>query len=278
MTSGLSLQERQKQLQELYLLLGRQVNSYYKARHMGSNTSVSSELAGELFRSMEYTLEFAEGEAQDLTQALEKGQAVLSQLHKEALELFRLVEASSPAWQGECRWDTIRSLSRYLQGYDLHHLAHREPEVIYYPMPVAVPESMRGIQRAQFYLRMLWIENQIMAAFSDDALEPFWSVFCQNDRGVSENQCWQLLIQAAGRRMLGKDLSILLTTSEDQALLSRIDPDFSALAEDLMSVLHISDPKCLPYISRVLEQLQPRMRETQKNGWICNIFLSENRV
>lgn len=52
----LSPEEQQRVMNQMYLLMGKQVQSYHKHRHMGSNSSVSVELAQELMESIEYTI------------------------------------------------------------------------------------------------------------------------------------------------------------------------------------------------------------------------------
>ena len=41
----LSPEEQQKIMEQMYLLMGKQVQSYHKHRHMGNNSSVPVELA-----------------------------------------------------------------------------------------------------------------------------------------------------------------------------------------------------------------------------------------
>jgi len=50
----LSQEEQQRVMNQMYLLMAKQVQSYHKHRHMGNNSSVPVELAQELMESIEY--------------------------------------------------------------------------------------------------------------------------------------------------------------------------------------------------------------------------------
>ena len=52
----LSPEEQQRIMEQMYLLMGKQVQSYHKHRHMGNNSSVPVELAQDLMESIEYTI------------------------------------------------------------------------------------------------------------------------------------------------------------------------------------------------------------------------------
>lgn len=282
LTHGLSPQEQARQRNRLYLLMGSQAANYHKARHMGHNTSISSELARELLASILYTLDQAGGLSAnpDPALGLEKGQAILTKKKERAVQLFRLAEATVPPWQGECRWDTLQSLRKYLETYDLQHLAHRAPEILFYPLPM--PDAATGIDCALYLLEMLWLENRIMDAFPEALTEPFWSVFCQNDRGLSENQCQQLLVNGVGKYLLGDTRSALIFYPEERdALLfglssiSRKDlPGFlTAASHGLLNELGILDSQTGAYAAQTTDQLCPRLAGAIDNRDLSGIYL-----
>lgn len=210
LTRPLSQQEQQRLLIKLYSLLENQVKSYHKSRHMGQNSSVPTELAQELMASVEYTLGLAGGAQPnaDLEKMLQTGQKILEEKLEKARNTLHLVRTTAPDWQTQCRWEAIAYLDRYLQTYDHRHLAHRSPEGLFYPICVPVPERLQGLDQAQFYLNVLWEENQIMAAFADSALESLWArlpVDCLN-------QCEQIICNVVGKKMLRDDLRELTFT------------------------------------------------------------------
>jgi hypothetical protein len=103
--SPLSPEEQQKLLGQMYLLMGKQVESYHKHRRMGSNTSISQELARELMESLEYTLNLAGGPGGDLEKTLRLGREILANKTQQAKKLLALVHATAPDWQTVCRWE-----------------------------------------------------------------------------------------------------------------------------------------------------------------------------
>ncbi len=259
-------EEQLRQMRQLYLLMGKQVKSYHKAHHMGENTSVPVELAQELMESVVYTLTQAGGAERypDLSAALERGQEILQGKHRQAVELLRLVNASQPAWQGEARWETIGALTRYLDGYDPLHLAHRAPEQKIYP--VTLPEELTGIDCALYILRLLCVENEIMDAFPQRAVEEFWDIFCQNDRGFTENQCQRLILNGAGKWLLCKELSSLVfQCSQREALKRRFDGEELALvrlelenaAEEMAAYLGLGERYLLDYVKNAIGSWLP---------------------
>jgi hypothetical protein len=209
----LSPEQQQKLLGQMYLLMAKQVKSYHKYRRMGDNSSVPVELARELMESVEYTVNLVGGASahQSLEDALRMGQKVLESRTEQARSLFSLVEATAPKWQTECRWDALQYLGHYLAGYDFLHMAHKGPEALFYPILISPPEGIQGIDSCLFYLNILWIENQIMASFSDEALEQLWRSLPAD----TLNQCEQLLVNALGKAMLGADLEKLTFEPEE---------------------------------------------------------------
>ena len=210
---ALSPEEQKHRMGQLVGLMEHQVKGYHRAHHLGENTSVSLELAQELMASLEYTMEqaggmFAQGELADI---LALGQQMLEEKQTKARQMLTLVTATAPAWQTECRWEAVKCLERYLKRYDCRYLAHRIPEDLFYPVLVAPPEGIRGMDYALFYLQILWIENQIMASFSEEALAQLW------DRLPVDtlNQCEQVLMNALGKILSGLPTEPLVFTPED---------------------------------------------------------------
>ena len=86
----LSPEEQQRVMNQMYLLMGKQVQSYHKHRHMGNNSSVSVELAQELMESIEYTIGLVGGvyAHRNIGEALVLGQEILeSRLSKAKITL-----------------------------------------------------------------------------------------------------------------------------------------------------------------------------------------------
>lgn len=254
----LSPEQQQKTLVQIYLLMDKQVKSYHKNRHMGVNSSVPLELAQELMESLEYTCNQAGGmySHPDVETAFHLGQEILEAKWQKAKKLLELVNATAPGWQTECRWEALRYLRRYLEQYDHRHLAHQGPDGLYYPILIAQPEEIRGIDSCLFYLNVLWVENQIVAGISEDALEAFW------DRlpAATLNQCEPLLLNCMGKALLSSGISQLLLKPEEHLRLSVLsmqvtEESLYEAAKRLCRWLSITDEDAKAYVRAVIPQL-----------------------
>ena len=212
----LSPEEQQRIMEQMYLLMGKQVQSYHKHRHMGNNSSVPVELAQELMESIEYTIGLIGGvyAHRNIGEALVLGQEVLESKLSKAKSMLELVNGTAPQWQTECRWEALRYLRHYLEQYDYLHLAHKGPDDLFYPILISPPEGIKGIDSCLFYLTILWIENQIMAGVPEDSLEQFW------DRlpAATLNQCEHLLINGIGKALLRTGIDPLVFETEEHML------------------------------------------------------------
>lgn len=258
----LSPEQQQKVLGQLYLLMDRQVKSYHKYRHMGVNSSVPMELAQELMESIEFTANQVGGiyGHPNLEETLILGQEILQNKSEQAKAMLELVSATTPRWQTECRWEALRYLRRYLEQYDYRHLAHRGPDGLFYPILTAPPEGIRGIDSCLFHLRILWIENQIMAGFPEEILEAFW------DRlpTATLNQCEPLLLNGIAKALLGRNIATLLLSPEEHVAVSVLlthatEEILHAAAQRLYQWLMLTDEDAKAYVHAAISQLLCRM-------------------
>lgn len=255
----------------LYARLGEQVKSYHRHYHMGDNTSVSTETARELLESMVYTLNQTPGGT------LEDGQQLLANRLTLAKEQHRLVQATAPDWESQCRWDTIAALGRFLERYDHLHFAHRSPEDLDYPLLISVPEGFLGLDCAVFYLNCLWYENQILQAMGDSA-RGCWENRIPDYWGIPLNLCEQPLIQLLGRSLLGLDLSGSGLSAADRAALVLLLHDFSkemlhAQTLTLCGKLALTDQNAVSYACTVVDSLYPRLAAALSTDDLTHIFL-----
>ena len=272
----LSPEEQQKIMEQMYLLMGKQVQSYHKHRHMGNNSSVSVELAQELMESIEYTIGFVGGvyAHRNIEEALVLGQEILESRLSKAKSMLELVNGTAPQWQTECRWEALRYLRHYLEQYDYLHLAHKGPDDLFYPILISLPEGIRGIDSCLFYLNILWIENQIMAGVPDDALEQFW------DRlpAATLNQCEHLLINGIGKALLGTGIDPLVFETEEYmqiivAMMSATEEKLRDAAKLLCQWLSLKDENAYMYVEAVVPQLTMWIGDNIRGGNIENIFV-----
>ena len=272
----LSPEQQQKLMGQMYVLMGKQVQSYHQHRHMGNNSSVSMELAQELMESMEYTMNQSGGlyANPNAEIALRLGQQILEEKVNKARNLLELVLATAPDWQTECRWETLRYLRHYLDTYDHLHLAHRGPDELYYPILISTPEGTQGIDTCLFYLNILWIENQIMAAIPEAVLDSFW------DRlpAGTQNQCEHILINGMGRALIGVDSASLTFEPEQQmklmiAMLTATEEKLKEASNSLCNQLNLTDRSARRYVQAIVPMLSMWTGSNLANCNIGNIFL-----
>ena len=272
----LSPEEQQKIMEQMYLLMGKQVQSYHKHRHMGNNSSVPVELAEELMESIEYTINQVGGvyAHRNLEEALRLGQEILEDRLKKAKSMLVLVNSTAPHWQTECRWEAFRYLAHYLERYDHLHLAHKGPDDLFYPILISPPEGIQGIDSCLFYLNILWIENQIMASVPDNALEEFWNRLPVD----ALNQCEHLLINGIGKALLGTGIDPLVFKTEEHmqlivALMRATEERLKDAAKLLCQWLNLKGENAQMYVEAVVPQLTMWIGDNIHNGNLDNIFL-----
>ena len=268
--------EQQRVMNQMYVLCGKQVQSYHKHRHMGSNSSVPVELAQELMESIEYTLGLAGGvySHANLEDALLLGQGILESRLNKAKTMLEIVNGTAPRWQTECRWEALCYLRHYLEHYDHLHLAHKGPEDLFYPILISPPDGIQGIDNCQFYLNILWIENQIMAGFPDDVLEQLWDRLPVG----TLNQCEHLLINGIGKALLGTGIDSLVFEQEEHmqliiTLMTASEERLESAAKILCQWLNLKGEHACMYVEAVIPQLAVWIGENVRNGNMDNLFL-----
>jgi len=257
-----SPEEQQRIMEQLYLLMGKQVQSYHRQRRMGSSSSVPVELAQELMESVAYTVGLVGGAHahSSIEEALRLGQEILKSRLTQAGSILKLVSGTAPQWQTECRCEALGCLRRYLDHYDPLHLAHRGPEDLFYPILIATPEGIQGIDSCIFYLNILWIENQIMAGVPENSLEQFWNRL----PAATLNPCEQLLINGIGKAILGNGLDPLIFEAEENmrliaALTGETEERLRESAGLLCQWLDLRDENARMYVEAVIPCLSARM-------------------
>ena len=272
----LSPEEQQRIMEQMYLLMEKQVQSYHKHRHMGNNSSVPVELAQELMESIGYTIGLVGGvyAHRNIGEALVLGQEVLESKLSKAKSMLELVNGTAPQWQTECRWEALRYLRHYLEQYDHLHLAHKGPENLFYPILISPPEGIQGIDSCIFYLNILWIENQIMGGVPEDSLEQFW------DRlpAATLNQCEHLLINGIGKALLRTGIDPLIFETEEYmkiivAMMSATEEKLRNAAKLLCQWLNLKDENACMYVEAVVPQLTMWIGDNVRNGNLDNIFI-----
>ena len=272
----LSPEEQQRVMNQMYLLMEKQVQSYHKYRHMGNNSSVPVELAQELMESIEYTIGLVGGvyAHRNIEEALVLGQEMLESKLSKAKSMLELVNGTAPQWQTECRWEALRYLRHYLEQYDHLHLAHKGPEDLFYPILISPPEGIQGIDSCIFYLNIMWIENQIIAGVPDDALEQFW------DRlpAATLNQCEHLLINSIGKALIDAGIDPLVFETEEYmqiivTLTRATEEKLRDAAKLLCQWLNLKDENACMYVEAVVPQLTMWIGDNVRSGNVESLFV-----
>lgn len=271
-----SQQPQQKIMEQIYQLMGKQVQSYQKHRHMGSSSSIPLELARDMMQSIEYALNQVGGISAhpNVEEALILGQEMLANKLSKAKSMLNLVNDTAPHWQSECRWEALRYLHHYLNQYDHRHLAHKGPDDLFYPLPISLPERIEGIDCCLFYLHIMWFENQIMAAIPDDVLNRFWDHLPTD----TQNQCEPLLVNGIGKALIGSEIDSFVF--EPNAYMRLIDAmskanesTLLAAAEQLCQWLNLKDENARRYVLAIVPQLTIRTGGNLNPGNIGDVFL-----
>ena len=272
----LSQEEQQKIMEQMYLLMGKQVQSYHKHRHMGNNSSVPVELAQELMESIEYTIGLVGGvyAHRNIEESLQLGQKILESKLSKAKSMLELVNGTAPQWQTECRWEALHYLQHYLEQYDHLHLAHKGLDELFYPILISPQEGIQGIDSCLFYLNILWIENQIMAGVPDDALEQFWERLPAD----TLNQCEHLLINGIGKVLLGTGIDPLVFEAEEHmqlivALMRATEEGLREAAKLLCQWLNLKDENAKKYVETVIPQLSMWIGDNVRSGNVESLFV-----
>ena len=272
----LSPEEQQRIMEQMYLLMGKQVQSYHKHRHMGNNSSVPVELAQEMMESIEYTVGLVGGvyAHRNIGEALLLGQEILENRLSKAKSMLELVNGTAPQWQTECRWEALHYLRHYLEQYDHLHLAHKGPDDLFYPILISPPEGIQGIDSCLFYLNILWIENQIIAGVPDDVLEQFW------DRlpAATLNQCEHILINGIGKALLRTGIDPLIFETEEHmqiilAMARATEEKLRDAAKLLCQWLNLKNENACMYVEAVVPQLTMWIGDNIRGGNLENIFV-----
>ena len=272
----LSPEEQQRVMNQMYLLMEKQVHSYHKYRHMGNNSSVPVELAQDFMESIEYTIGLVGGvyAHRNIEEALVQGQEMLESKLSKAKSMLELVNGTAPQWQTECRWEALRYLRHYLEQYDHLHLAHKGPEYLFYPILISPPEGIQGIDSCIFYLKIMWIENQIIAGVPDNALEQFW----ERLPAATLNQCEHLLINGIGKALLGTGIDSLVFEAEEHmqlivTLTRATEEKLRDAAKLLCQWLNLKDENACMYVEAVVPQLNMWIGDNIRGGNLENIFV-----
>ena len=263
-------------MEQLWLLLERQVKDYHKRHHMGENSSVTQETARELLSSLQFTLSLVPPQ-ESLGATLALGQQILAEKLNQVKQLWRLVQTGTPAVDDDWLPETLVVMGRWLESYDLRFFAHWTPEPEY-PLLRPVEDSVQGIFYAEAYLAQLRQENQILRALDRREIPGLLEAMVPDHWAVPMNLCEQALINGLGRVLLrlslpplslsethGRRLAALFAAGETVGILK----DGAAR---LSRELALND-SCTACVDAVAAALLPRLEAAIPGGDLSHIFV-----
>ncbi len=180
-----------------YTLLAGRIRAYLQARGRPGDTSIRTETARELLTSLEYTMNLAPGP--DPARSFENGLAILKGKERAAWDLLRLVRATAP--EDVCFFEALGELETFLRGYEPALFAHFCPSPPDYGPLLPVPGNIKGIDYCLLFLDRLWLENQLLAAFTPEELDACWATSLDLG-GLPENLAEKPLLHGLGSCLL----------------------------------------------------------------------------
>lgn len=277
----LSLAHRQGEWADL---LRRQVRLYT----MGDSTSLPAELAQQLLRSMEFTMQtylLAGGAAADalpLEELLREGGKEIWRLTQEAKALHRLACHTDPGFGSVACRDTLDAIGGFFPAYDMRFFAQEIPGMIDYPLCQPVEDSLEGVLFIRAYLNRLILENRFCRCFRR---EEAVGALCRFHPAYGElvvNLLEPLLFCALGLVLLGKDPRTLRLSAKDcHSLYRRFHPweaeagqALEKAAGQLCNHLKLWDTALRHYLAAGAERLLPLLRVSSQAGY-RNLFCAE---
>lgn len=267
----------------MWRLLARQAARYT----MGESTSVPKEIAEELLESLLYTLG-AEETAPDrirglLTEnpdaAYARGVRELERRSAEAKARWKQACLCLPPLENQSLRDTLNSLGGLWKRYDRRYFAHRIPADIDYQLSCPVPETWKGMDYVNEYLRRLTAENRFLRRFDPDRSARLLGSYCPDFRGLLINLFEPVAVNALGLVLAGRNpLELEITAADRAAISNRLESHagaaLTAAVHRLCGVLEIQDPDERRCLLRLATDLLPRVDAARERGDLSAIFLS----
>lgn len=287
---GILTEEDVRQIKSrLWHLLAERTQRYT----MGDSTSVPVETAGELLRSVCFTIALHLKTAganralllrdMPLPELLQAGRADIEAQVKAGRECLQKVKDSAPKLCNLSYWDTLAGLETFFKKYDIYFFAHEIPCDMDYQLCLAVPEELQGIEYINEYLRRLRVENEFCGQFETCAMTALLKSYCADYEGLLINLYEPVAVNALGIAMLEGDIPALNITDRDRMeLMNRLKDGGKAktaqelrrAAEVLCGRFSIGDAAAKDYLKRTAAELCPRILAALPNNRLERIFLT----
>lgn len=272
--------------QKLYDLLSARVARYT----MGDHSSIPSELAAELLRSVVFTLKAGGCTGQaiataDLDAAFCRGLQWIVEKKARTRRLWERVCIEAPDFGNIAMRDTLQSIGGFFDRYDPDFFAHSIPCDIDYQLCRPVLAQAQGVVFIDAYLGRLARENAMLRRFAHGAVERLLAAdgpdYCER----INNLCEPVVINLLGWTLLGLEpdaQELLLGQSQQDALFDMLAPlskdalsaALAGAAKRLCAQMGIRDPIWRADVAWMAGELAPRIMAARESQKYSRIFLA----
>lgn len=182
----------------------------------GGDTSLRTDVAGELMASIEYVLSRASNTlaAGDIRDVFYAAEAALFTDVKRTLTLFERMQATMVAIHSRVYRAVPTAIAPFFPLYQYHLFAHRIPCMLDYQTALPV-ENRRGVDYIADCITRITLENVLLARFEPDNVEALLQHALPDWRDSTGNTYTPVLINAAAIALLGLENERLDIPSSD---------------------------------------------------------------
>ena len=215
--------------------------------------------------------------ASDLPEKFRQGQRRLRQKVELTRRLWQTAWVTQPEAENRSLLDTLNSLKHFPDRYDLRFFAQEIPCDIDYQLSQPVPETLRGVDYVNEWLRRLCLEQNFLGRFEPALVRAVLDRSCPDYRGLLINLYEPVAVNALGLALLGDDPRPLTVSPPRRQRLEALFADLpapeqkrvlTAGAAALCDALDIRSAALRTYIQATAMALGPRLASAQTLEYI----------
>ena len=262
-----------------------------RALTMGQSSSLPQETAAELMASILYTLgvqaDRPEGYASllgvSLPEYLAQGRRALEQKTQRAKAMAAQLCLTAPELGCIALHDTLSSILRGLEHYDVRFFAHRVPGDIDYQLLIPVPETTPGIDYILAYLTELECELRFLSRFPRHRVLALLDGMSTRWRELVCNLCAPVAANALGLAMLVENpLRLHISIAQRDALTRLLSPMTEGMIENRLMVcgdklavgLFWNDASIARLLRAQARDFAPGLHAAAQTGDLSHVFFS----
>lgn len=283
----LSEEEKERLALRLWELLRWQVESFN-----GDSTSVKTETAEELLRSLLFTISAVSDYddipmnvifQEDLKSVITRGREILASKLKLKSAEWKQVLKTTPRVKNAYYFDTLKNITLFFKRYDIYFAAHEIPCSIDYPLLRPISEQLTGINYITEYIERTKTENDFLNCFDADILTRLYKSSIPDCEETLFNLCEPALTNAVGLSLVGADIRPLdITERQRKELISLLcgkDTDetiklIDSAVESVCADLNITERKTAEYLKSAARELCPRIKQAVRFESLSHVFIS----